>query len=431
MRYAKHVAVAVAIVGIAVGGHIFGAYTVEKKLFPYPSVLEQAFAAIDVYLGAPAPARADDEGADAGGKGVGVTVHESGAYEGYTLYCPDNRRGAQLLDMRGEVVHQWEIGFREVWNDPPHVGGGAALAGARWRSATLRPDGDLLVVFSKPGATPYGYGLVRLDRYSNIIWKYPKQVHHLVHVDDDGHIYALYHAFRDTEKRPVPGNPQLGAQETGEILEDFIVKLSPDGEELQTFSLLEAMANSELSAAVESFPTEEDRRVFDEANWDPLHPNDAEVVTPPLAATVPELDEGDVIVSFRTLDALVGFDLEEETAVWLTRGFWRRQHDPDVLENGNILVFDNRGNAGPGGPSRIVEYDPATGATETRYRGTEEHPFVTRTSGSQQQLPNGNILITESNRGRIVEVDPDGEIVWEFRTGGAHVHTAVRVRPDW
>jgi hypothetical protein len=33
---------------------------------------------------------------------------------------------------------------------------------------------------------------------------------------------------------------------------------------------------------------------------------------------------------------------------------------------------------------------------------------------SQQRLPNGNTLITEETGGRIFEVTPDREIVWEF-----------------
>jgi archaeosine-15-forming tRNA-guanine transglycosylase len=34
--------------------------------------------------------------------------------------------------------------------------------------------------------------------------------------------------------------------------------------------------------------------------------------------------------------------------------------------------------------------------------------------GDQQRLTNGNTLITESEGGRILEIAPDGEIVWEF-----------------
>ena len=34
--------------------------------------------------------------------------------------------------------------------------------------------------------------------------------------------------------------------------------------------------------------------------------------------------------------------------------------------------------------------------------------------GKHQWLPNGNLLITESIQGRAFEIDPEGNIVWEF-----------------
>jgi hypothetical protein len=36
--------------------------------------------------------------------------------------------------------------------------------------------------------------------------------------------------------------------------------------------------------------------------------------------------------------------------------------------------------------------------------------------GSLERLPNGNTLIGETNRGRIIEVTRDGEVVWEYVT---------------
>lgn len=70
---------------------------------------------------------------------------------------------------------------------------------------------------------------------------------------------------------------------------------------------------------------------------------------------------------------------------------------------------------GPGGRSRIVEYDPRTNALEWIYTGTRENPFWSKTAGSQQRLPNGNTLVTSSLFGRAFEITTEGEIVWEFR----------------
>lgn len=49
-----------------------------------------------------------------------------------------------------------------------------------------------------------------------------------------------------------------------------------------------------------------------------------------------------------------------------------------------------------------------------QYAGTREEPFESDVRASQERLANGNTLITEENGGRIIEVTPDQEIVWEF-----------------
>jgi hypothetical protein len=73
------------------------------------------------------------------------------------------------------------------------------------------------------------------------------------------------------------------------------------------------------------------------------------------------------------------------------------------------------------------------------YRGEEKNSFFSLASGSNQRLANGNTLITESDRGRAFEVEPEGEIVWEYinihRTGKnkekiAAILEMIRLRPQ-
>ena len=87
------------------------------------------------------------------------------------------------------------------------------------------------------------------------------------------------------------------------------------------------------------------------------------------------------------------------------------QHEPSALDNGNILIFDNRGD---NGDSRVVEFDPLTNKSEWVFTGSDERRFYTETCGTCQRLPNGNTLITESEAGRAFEVSPNKLIVWEF-----------------
>jgi hypothetical protein len=94
-------------------------------------------------------------------------------------------------------------------------------------------------------------------------------------------------------------------------------------------------------------------------------------------------------------------------------GPWNRPHDPDFLENGNMIIFDNIWNEDRE-VSRVVEFDPLTKETVWQYQGDESKPLFSRVRSRQQVLPNGNILICESDGGRLVEVNRNKEIVWEF-----------------
>ncbi|HHX77017.1 MAG TPA: hypothetical protein GX697_01515, partial [Firmicutes bacterium] len=50
---------------------------------------------------------------------------------------------------------------------------------------------------------------------------------------------------------------------------------------------------------------------------------------------------------------------------------------------------------------------------------------------SADRLPNGNTLITETIRGRVIEVTPDREIVWEFLNPGGPVFRVHRYPYKW
>jgi len=80
-----------------------------------------------------------------------------------------------------------------------------------------------------------------------------------------------------------------------------------------------------------------------------------------------------------------------------------------------MLVFDNRGDLKNGGTSRVLEFDPATLEIVWEYPDNTGERLYTSIYGSQQRLPNGNTLISESNNGRLLEVTRDKQVVWEYR----------------
>ena len=94
---------------------------------------------------------------------------------------------------------------------------------------------------------------------------------------------------------------------------------------------------------------------------------------------------------------------------------WGRPHDPHLLENGDILFFAN-GSQDIIAPARsnIIQFNKETGEETWRYEAPIAWTFYTHVMGGVERLSNGNTLIVESVNGRIFEVTPDCELVWDY-----------------
>ena len=124
----------------------------------------------------------------------------------------------------------------------------------------------------------------------------------------------------------------------------------------------------------------------------------------------PQFSAGDLLVSLRSINLVFVLDPESLKVKWWRIGPWRRQHDPDWQDGGVITVFDNNMHRRP---SRIVSISPQSYETESIADGTE-FDFYTGIRGKHQVLPNGGVLITIPQQGHVVELDRDGNVVFEF-----------------
>jgi len=81
----------------------------------------------------------------------------------------------------------------------------------------------------------------------------------------------------------------------------------------------------------------------------------------------------------------------------------QRQHNPDYLSNGNIIIADSENN-------RIIEVNYTTKNVEWIYQGGLDWPR------DADEMPNGNILITDSLNSRVIEINKESkEIVWQYK----------------
>jgi hypothetical protein len=348
------------------------------------------------------------------GKLKGVTAYVPGmAYDGLNLITSGHAQEAKLVDMTGHPVHRWTYEFGDAFPEfRDKHGPGRINPYSRdfWRRSYLYPNGDLLAVYD-------GFGLIKLDLDSELIWAIRGGAHHDLFVDSDGSIYTL-----TREERFLPR-----FDETRPVLEDFVTVLDPDGKLIRKVSVLAAFERSPFASFLADRPDTPDI----------LHTNSIQVFDGSHADRSPIFKRGNALISPRNIDVIAILDLEAETIVWALSGQWIAQHEPELLPNGNILLLDNKGH---GGMSKVIEIDPFTQEIVWAYEGTAENGFYTETSGTVHRLPNGNTLIIESNSGRVFEVTPERQIVWEYynpeRAGEddnliATLFDVVRVSPDF
>lgn len=327
---------------------------------------------------------------------TGVTVNVSGlAGDGLLFYLSGHAPEALLMTRDGDVRHRWRLDYADVMATdpaaflPPQKNGATGC----WRRARLLPDGGLLAIYE-------GHALVRLDRDSRLLWAYPGHCHHDIDIDDEGHIWVL--------TREAGLSPRLGGSEP--VLLDYFTVLDDEGRPLRRVSLLAALESSDYASLLDRAPR----------GGDVFHTNTLEILDGSLEHLSPLFRKGNILTSIRELDAIAVVDPRQEKVVWALTGPWSRQHQPTLLPNGRILLFDN---LGARSHSRVLELDPFTQQVAWSYGDGPQQALNSRTCGSEQRLPGGNTLIVESDNGRAIEVTPDGLIAWEFRNprrAGAH-----------
>jgi len=328
------------------------------------------------------PYAAGVERATSGRYGVRAWDRER-AQPGWNLYVSGHAREAILISLDGRALWRWKVGFEEAFpNRRPTADSGF------FRRARLLPNGDLLALVQ-------GTGLVRLDRDSRPIWSTDVPAYNDFWVSpEDGHILTL--------AKTAIERPDLRAGEP--LLEDSLVELDAGGRVLRRASLLSAFERSPLA----------DRMFPLGPTADAFHSN--AIVVLGGAGTTPSgpFAPGNLLVSFREIDTVAVLDPSAESVLWARRGPYEGQHEPSLLPDGRILLFDNHG--GPDGTSRVLAIDPAGGAPEVVWAGFDGHPLRSAQAGAVHRLGNGDLLVVESERGDAFELDAERQIVWEFRS---------------
>ena len=301
--------------------------------------------------------------------------------------------GARLYAADGSLIHEWPVNFFTIAADEMAYPYDALIHGD-----IMFENGDFVANFD-------GRGIVRVDACGGIVWQNRDRAHHSIDVDDNGDLWAPITVDQYKEKR-IAGYP---------FRFDAIGRFDANtGKMLETIDLVSSVLRSDkVGLLVTNRPIRHDM----------MHLNDVEVLRADRAAAFPMFKAGDLILSSRHYNQVWVIDGTDHNIKWFSAGPMIGQHDPDFQPDGTITIFDNQpgpraapenGYKGYRGGSRILSLDPSDGTYRTLYQSDDRNIFYTPFRGKHQVLKNGNILITETDAGRVFEVTPDGEVVWSF-----------------
>ena len=393
---------------------------------------------------------------------VGVLVHTEDAYDGYTLFSPIFDENVYLMDNDGRVIHAWTIEETANVLEAHLLDNGHVIVVAEPRDEM---DGSLMPVGSYPRS-----GSIREYTWDNqFVWEVQTigaetHQHHGIDIMPNGNVLAILWVYRSLDDALAMGlNPELVDIEFKDhpyLLPDRIVEIDRlTGEFVWQWDPWDHLAQDRDPdlpnyGAVDDHPRRIDINYHywfsrggspppqgQKGGGDWMHTNSVHYS--------PELDQ--VVLSVREFDEFWIIDrgaLTEETAGpggdllyrWGNPSTYQQgdpkadrqlffQHDAQWIEaglpgEGNILLFNNRHNQGIDEEeySSVMElklplrsdgsYDWEREAEVVWSYAADG--FYSRYASGAQRLPNGNTLITEGRGGRLIEVRPDGEVIWEF-----------------
>lgn len=412
---------------------------------------------------------------------TGTVVYKPGkTYNGYTLIAGGKPR---LVDMNGNLVKEWEGG-----NGFP---------------AIMLPEGQVLTAGERwKGFIDDAIAIKQLDWNDKEVWQFSKYLKvdkdpkkpsegkmwiSTQHHDIQRYGTPVYHVpgkgdYKSKSKTLVLGHEWVKNKDVSKhlLMDDVVYEVDWNGKILWSWRASDHFKEFGFDkAAIKAIRGWEPKPGAEKNGFDWWHQNCASYLGPNKW-----YDKGDkrfhpenIIFDSREANILVIISHKTGKVVWKAGPNYIEGEDAKIGQivgphhthmipeglpgEGNVMVYDNGGQAGYGEPnamgpkgianvhrfySRVVEIDPITKEVVWEYSiksrkkpwklfGFQDFsPFIS----SAQRLPNGNTLICEGANGRFIEVTRDHEIVWEYISpypgnipGTTYVYRAYRVPYAW
>ena len=353
---------------------------------------------------------------------TGLTISKAGVQPGYVVFAsPDGF--AYAIDVKGQIAAKWAAPEpNSVMGYTRPMANGNLLA----RTGPLKLPTAAAEAGGGDGESTAVPSVVEFNQEGKLVWKYTDDVRGLHHDEErmaNGNTILV--CSQDIKR------PEISKRA---LKDDCLIEVDPKGKvvwEWQTADHfnelnLDETAKAEImnayGTAVKTVP---------DSAFDWAHMNAASPIPENTGNTDPRFKAGNIVVSYRHLSTIAVVDKESKKIVWTAIGTTLGQHNTHMIAGGlpgagHILVFDNGNNDVNRNPrhmqsrpnSRVVEINPLDNKIVWEYNAEKsDRPmwtFVSHYISSAERQPNGNTLICEGSNGRIFEVTPAGQIVWEF-----------------
>jgi hypothetical protein len=378
---------------------------------------------------------------------IGMLQNTEDSFNGYTIISSLNSTSTYLVDNCGNQVNSWTSEY---------------FPGA---AAYLLEDGSLIRaarINNSFNAGGSGGRIERFDWEGNLIWHFTysneeHQLHHDFEVLENGNILLLAWEFHSEEEAN-----SLGRIVEGDVWSEQIIEIEPIGENeaniVWEWHLWDHVVQ-DTDSSLDNFGLINEHPELWDLNYvleteatDWLHFNSINYNA--------SLDQ--ILLSSKHLNEIYIIDHSTSTAEaashsggnankggdilyrWGNPRAYQRgeesdqkffgQHDAHwiaqgLLDEGKIMVFNNGTNRPEGNFSSVdiisppinadgiyeIEENAAFAPTDLfwSYGGTSIDLLSAILSGAQRQ-PNGNTLICEGREGRLIEINPDNQIVWQY-----------------
>ncbi len=367
---------------------------------------------------------------------TGVTRYDPAqTYNSYIIFdSPDGQ--THLIDMDGHEVHHWDKpGFPAYLIDPAVNGGLRGHVLVQLESTDQAGAG---VVPGEPAAFR-NKSIGELDWDGKLVWSWGEKApggaakqHHDYRRLANGNTLVLAHWLHPIDGFALP-----------QLLDDVVYEVNPQGAIVWRWVASEHL--DELG-----FTPEQLALVRASKSPDYFHLNNMTPLGPNKWAKSGDrrFNPDNILVDARNANFTIIIDKTTGHVVWELGPNYSKaqgkpttatprpvdqisgQHDVHLIEEGlpgagNLLVFDNQGEAGypavtlgVNSGSRVLEIDPVSKQIVWQYTGeNSDRPgwsFYSSFISSARRLPNGNTLIDEGMNGRFFQITPAGRIVWEY-----------------